>query len=86
LNNSVTVWEDFSNGGVMTKEIFLALKTSMPPQLGYVGSFNEAGEREGHGTYAEKIGKIYQLYEVIMYDSLWVESTACTDDDCFSLL
>lgn len=47
----------------MLKEVFMALKTSMPPQLGYVGSVDEAGKPEGHGTFAEKIGKIYQVYE-----------------------
>lgn len=57
------VWEDFSNDGVMSKDVFLALKAERPPRLGYFGALNAAGEREGHGTFAERNGKIYQLYE-----------------------
>ena len=70
----VLVWEDFSNEGAMTKEVFLALKTSRPPQLGYVGALNESGDRDGHGTFAEKIGKIYQIYE-----GQWENNVRCGD-------
>ena len=58
----------------MTKETFLALKTYPPPQRGYVGPVNEAGEREGRGTFTEKIGKIYQIYE-----GEWKNNVRCGD-------
>ena len=58
----------------MTKTVFLALKVSRPPQLGYVGSVDEEGRRDGYGTFAEKIGKIYQTYE-----GQWERGVRCGD-------